>query len=279
MNQFRPKRGNGRSLQRSAMTVPAIGLMKHTQTLHHFSREKFPPARKQQRCVLCLIGDLSNRAASRSDVSVMSIQNEYFAKSEMQNISKNVRQVHRQDFGADRDRAQKMRRVRRTLCEIDGGKEQSVRANRYAFGNPGNDNGVRPQRIVRAVELQAAQRQDRQRMLGNGPGRFESGHFLESFGLSRALVSWRVPIRSLDDPGQPKASHQNISSGNACHVPSSAKALEGYTYRVPISNYRLVSFGWMFFSDRLNRSKVFRVSRSRSQIHGGDARNPRSQSW
>jgi hypothetical protein len=85
-------------------------------------------------------------------------------------------------------------------------------------------------------------------MLGNGPGRFESGHFLESFGLSRALVSWRVPIRSLDDPGQPKASHQNISSGNACHVPSSAKALEGYTYRVPISNYRLVlspGFLWM----------------------------------
>ena len=73
------------------MAVAAIGLMKHTQHFHHFTGEEFPPARKHQSRIVCLICDLGNRTASRPDVSVMSIQNEYFAKSEMQNIPKNVR--------------------------------------------------------------------------------------------------------------------------------------------------------------------------------------------
>ena len=106
-----------------AMAMPDIVLMKHAQLFHHFAGKKFPPARKQQSCILCFISHLGNSAPAGSDVSVMSIQNENFAKSEMHNISKNVRQVHGHNLRTDRDRAQEMRRVRRALREIDGGKE------------------------------------------------------------------------------------------------------------------------------------------------------------
>src|SRR6266481_3885260 len=83
MNQIRAERGNRGGLQRSAVAVTAIGLMKHAQGLHHFAGKEFPPAYQEQSRVFRLVGDLRDRAAARPDVAVMPVEDEDLAKSEV----------------------------------------------------------------------------------------------------------------------------------------------------------------------------------------------------
>jgi hypothetical protein len=67
------------------------------------------------------------------------------------------------------------------------------------------------------MELQAAEGEDGQRILGSHVRRFESNQLLESFRLSIIFTSTAV-IYGLDDPRQRQTRDQNAPSANLCHV-------------------------------------------------------------
>src|SRR5208282_1782985 len=127
MDQIRTERCNGGSFEGSTMAVATIGLMKHRQRLHHVLGKKLPPIHEQHRRIFYIIGHLSDCAASRSDIAVVTVEDEDLAKSNPQKIAQDVCVIHRHYFRSNRDRPLKMCRVRRTLRELDYGKQKSTR--------------------------------------------------------------------------------------------------------------------------------------------------------
>src|SRR5689334_8202809 len=117
MNQVWPKTRDSRCLQRPSMAMPAVRLLKHSHGFHRFVRKKFPPTGKEQLRVISFISDLGYRAASRTDIAVVSVQDKDPAKSKMQHVSKYIRKIHRHHFGTNADRPTEVSRVSRALRE------------------------------------------------------------------------------------------------------------------------------------------------------------------
>ena len=113
----------------------------------------------------------------------MPVEDENLAETEVRKVAQHVREVHGHHFRPNRNGSAKMRRVRRTLRKSDGGKQQPSRPRGHTFRNSRNDDGIRSKRIMRTMELQAAEGQNRQAIAGYNVRHLESDDILEPFWL------------------------------------------------------------------------------------------------
>src|SRR5579862_1812642 len=107
--------------------------------------------------------------------------------------------------------------MRRTLREADGGEQQRGSPRGDSLRNSRDNDRVGSQWVVRSVELETAQRLNRETAARHYIRNIESGSLLESSYVRGPLISERSALYQSDEPRKCKSGSQNISPSQLCH--------------------------------------------------------------